>query len=121
MLTAENWSLQRREAATYNEFMRSAISLAQPVDCKSQILHKNRILVRPDPPSMGGGAGQPDSSAKYKLCHLCPLHNVDKCLLPNAVKIVPYHCIAGNIVRVLYNWWFGNFQRICQIYLPSIF
>ena len=29
-------------------------------ECESQILHKNGIRVKPDPPSVGGGAGKTD-------------------------------------------------------------
>ena len=38
----------------------SAIWLVQLVDHKSQVLHTNGLQVKPDPPSMGGGADTPD-------------------------------------------------------------
>ena len=41
---------------------RSAISLVQPVILKIRSTHKNVTLMKPDPPSVGGGAGKPDYS-----------------------------------------------------------
>ena len=44
----------------FTVYVSSAIWLVQPVDRESQIMHKNVMQVKPERPSVGGGAGKPD-------------------------------------------------------------